>query len=94
MFDRLLISATYVLPSVLIGFLITYFLIFIFRKITKASSLKINYLIGFLITWVICTSMQVGALYNIFPGSILIVPIAVSLLVLYILLLSKKNPSN
>lgn len=90
MIDRLLFSTTYVLPSVLLGFLISYFLIFLIKKITKASSPKINYFIGFLITWVICTVIQVVSLYNMFPGSILLIPIVISLLILYILYLSKK----
>ena len=94
MIDRLLVSVFYVFPGVLIGFLITYFFIFLFSKISKTSSLKINYLIGFLITLFICTMMQAASLYNMLPGSILLIPIVVSLLILYILYLSKKNPSS
>lgn len=94
MLEQLMVSVIYVLPSVLIGFLITYFFIFLLRKITKVSLPKMNYLIGFIIIWAICTMLQVVSLFNIFTGSILLIPIVLSLLIIYILYLSKKTQSD
>ncbi len=93
MFEIILVSGSYVLPSVIIGFLISCFILFGIKKLFGLSLISKKYFLNLIVTWVICIIIKIASLYNIFTGSIVVIPTCVSLLIFYIIYLSKK-PKN